>query len=218
MGSRILLVEGRGAKALSCAALLEEKDYAVNRVHTRRNTYAQLEKLSPDLLIIDARCLRFNAHRVCQTLHENGNRVPLLLLLPEDGKEPDSSTAVILRGKVTPRKILNRVKRLLSKPGGEILRAGEVTLDLKRRIVTKGRQQHRLTPKQAHLLEVFIRNPGRVLTRAILMRKVWDTDFVGDTRTLEVHVHWLRKAIEDDPSQPVYITTVRRLGYRFDVP
>ena len=84
--------------------------------------------------------------------------------------------------------------------------------------MTRGQQQHRLTPRQTALLAVFMRNPGRVLTRARLMREVWDTDFVDDTRTLEVHVHWLRKAIEKDPSHPVYLVTVRRLGYRFDVP
>jgi len=218
MGPQVLLVEGRGTKALSCAPLLKKKEYQVVRVHTRRNAYDQLGAISPDLLVVDARFLRFDAYRFCQALHENGNRVPLLLILPEGEKAPCPGASVVIRGNLTSRKLFNRIERLLSKPGREVLRVGEVALDLKRRVVTKGRKQHRLTPKQARLLEVFMRNRGRVLTRAFLMEKVWDTDFVGDTRTLEVHVHWLRKAIENDPSKPVYLTTVRRLGYRFDAP
>ena len=63
-----------------------------------------------------------------------------------------------------------------------------------------------------------MRHPGKVLSRAYLMKRVWETDFVGDTRTLEVHIHWLRRAIEKDPAQPTYLTTVRRKGYCFDAP
>ncbi|HEC35266.1 MAG TPA: response regulator transcription factor [Anaerolineae bacterium] len=217
MGPQILLVEGRRAKALSYTPLLEKKGYQVARVHTRRNANAWLEKASPDLLIVDARFLRFNASRFCQMLRANGNQVPLLLIIPEE-EEPDSNATTVLRGEFTPRKLLNRVKRLLTSPGDRILRAGEIVLDPKRRLVTRGGRQHRLTPKQTRLLEVFMRNPGRVLTRAFLMKEVWNTDFVGDTRTLEVHIHWLRRAIEETPSKPIYLTTVRRLGYRFDVP
>jgi DNA-binding response OmpR family regulator len=218
MEPQILLVEGRRAKGLSCAPLLEKKGYHVTRVHTRRNANACLEKESPDLLIVDARYLRFNASRFCQVLRANGNQVPLLLILPEGEEDPSSGATAILRGKLTSRKLFNRIRRILSGPGGEILRVGDIVLDVKRRTVSRGGQQRRLTPKQTRLLEVFMRNPGRVLTRAFLMKEVWNTDFVGDTRTLEVHIHWLRRAIEETPSSPVYLTTVRRLGYRFDVP
>ncbi|HIE39325.1 MAG TPA: response regulator transcription factor [Anaerolineales bacterium] len=218
MDPQILLVEGRRAKGLSCAPLLEKKGYHVTRVHTRRNANAWLEKGSPDLLIVDARHLRFNASRFCQALRANGNPVPLLLILPEGEEDPSSGATAILRGKLTSRKLFNRIRRILSGPGGEILRVGDIVLDVKRRTVSRSGQQRRLTPKQTHLLEVFMRNPGRVLTRAFLMKEVWNTDFVGDTRTLEVHIHWLRRAIEETPSNPVYLTTVRRLGYRFDVP
>jgi DNA-binding response OmpR family regulator len=75
-----------------------------------------------------------------------------------------------------------------------------------------------LTPKQAVLLEVFLRHPGEILTRAFLMKQVWDTEYMGDTRTLDVHIHWVRKAIEVDYKSPVYLRTVRRIGYRFEVP
>ncbi len=218
MEPRILLVEGQRKKNLSCGPWLEERGHKFDRVHTRRNASAWLKSTTADLLIIDARALRFDAHRFCQALRANGENVPLLLILPAGEKHSGDSATVVLQGKITPRRFYNRVRRLLSKPGAKVLRAGEIVLDIEQRVVTRGQQQHRLTPRQTALLAVFMRNPGRVLTRARLMREVWDTDFVDDTRTLEVHVHWLRKAIEKDPSHPVYLVTVRRLGYRFDVP
>lgn len=219
MGPRILLVEGKGSRALSFAPLLDKKGYSVTRAHTRRDALALLQAELPELLIVDSRFLRFDALRFCQTVRASEDRV-LLLLIPGPGVQAALSddAMAVLNGDLTPRRLLNRVKRLLSAPGKETLRVGEIVLDLKRRTVSRGGREHRLTPKQARLLEVFMRNTGRVLTRAFLMREVWDTDFVGDTRTLEVHIHWLRRAIERNPSRPAYLTTVRRLGYRFDEP
>ncbi|MBN1956049.1 MAG: response regulator transcription factor [Anaerolineae bacterium] len=217
MGPLILLVEGQN-KALSLSPLLAKKDYFFETIHVRRDALAWLEENSSDLVVVDARALRFNAQRFCQTLQEEGNSIPILLIPPAGEKDPQSTATMVLEGDVTPRRFLNRVKRLLPRPDGEMLRAGDLVLDIKHRVVSCRGQQHRLTPKQARLLEVLMRNPGRVLTRAFLMKEVWETSFVGDTRTLEVHVHWLRKAIEDDPSAPTYLLTVRRLGYRFKVP
>lgn len=198
--------------------MLEKRGYAFDRVHTRRAVLEKLDAGSPDLIIVDARALRFDAQRLCQTIRANDNQVPFLLILPETETFTGSCATLVLQGRITSRRVLNRVKRLLSKPGADILRVGDIVLDIKQRTVTRADLHHRLTPKQACLLEILMRNPGRVLTRAFLMKEVWNTNFVDDTRTLEVHIHWLRKAIEDDPSHPVYLSTVRCLGYRFDVP
>jgi len=98
------------------------------------------------------------------------------------------------------------------------LQAGGISLDLENRCVTKGKVTVRLTPKECALLQTFMNNGGMVLTRKVIMKKVWDTDWTEDTRTLDVHVRWLREKIEDDPSKPVYLRTVRGVGYRFEVP
>jgi DNA-binding response OmpR family regulator len=74
----------------------------------------------------------------------------------------------------------------------------------------------RLTPKAADLLHVFLKHPGDILDRGFLMRQVWDTDYIGDTRTIDVHVRWVREAIEADPTAPTHIVTVRGIGYRFE--
>lgn len=218
MGPQILLVEGHTSKELSCGPFLEKKGFLCTPVHNRRNALSCLQSAPTDLIVVDGRALRFDPFRFCDTVRTNGHQTPVLLLLSEDTPCRDCGATSVLQGKITPRKLLNRLKRLLAKPEGEVLRAGEIVLNVKERTITRGEQRHRLTPKQAHLLEVLMRNHSRVLTRAFLMKEVWDTDYVEDTRTLEVHIHWLRKAIEDDPSQPVYLTTVRCLGYRFNMP
>jgi DNA-binding response OmpR family regulator len=82
----------------------------------------------------------------------------------------------------------------------------------------RGRSRIHLRPKEAALLAFFMRNPGRVLSRREIMKEVWDTDYLDDTRTLSVHVRWLRLKIEDDPNKPRNLRTVRGLGYRFDMP
>ncbi len=96
------------------------------------------------------------------------------------------------------------------------LRVGNLHLDLNTRQVTQGEQVHQLTPKQCRLLYTFMLHPGEILSREFLMREVWDTTYTGDTRTLEVHVRWIRKMIEHNPSRPQYLRTVRGVGYRFD--
>ncbi|MDW8068077.1 MAG: response regulator transcription factor [Anaerolineae bacterium] len=217
MEAHILLVEGEKAATRSCAPILEEYGFQVTRVHTRRATVQALASQPPGLLIMDTRCLRFNGLQLCETLIAGANSVPILLIVPEGLKRPHYPGVIVLQGTPTARKLLNRIKRLISPPGNHLLRAGEISLDLQRRVVFRKGEEHRLTPRQARLLEVFMRNAGRVLTRAFLMKEVWETDYLDDTRTLEVHVHWLRRAIEDDPRHPRYLTTVRKVGYRFSV-
>jgi len=87
-----------------------------------------------------------------------------------------------------------------------------------KRCVSRGNSVRHLTPRQAQLLDVFMRNAGHTLTRKYLMETVWETDYMGDTRTLDVHVRWIRERIEEKPSSPRYLRTVRGVGYHFDIP
>ena len=98
-----------------------------------------------------------------------------------------------------------------------ILEVSGLTLDLSNRGVEGDNGVHHLTPIECRLIETFMTYPGKVLSRKLLMRKVWDTDYAGDTRTLEVHICWLRKKIEKDTRHPQYIKTVKGTGYRFEV-
>ena len=102
-----------------------------------------------------------------------------------------------------------------AKKSSNILEISGLTLDLDNRLVTGDNGLHHLTPVECRLLKTFMTYPGKVLSRKLLMRKVWKTDHTGDTRTLEVHICWLRKKIEKDTRHPQYIKTVRGTGYRF---
>lgn len=219
MSNRILLVEGSRCGSRSWAPALVGKSYKVTTVYTRREAQRELERGRVDLLILDSRFLRFDPYRLCRSLRDKGNDIPTLLIIKEDDKiDRGGGVNAHLREPFTARKLINRVVRLLPAPSTKVLQVGDLHLDVQLQTVGTGRANHRLTPKQARLLQTFMRHPGQVLTRRFLMNEVWDTDFVGDTRTLEVHIHWLRQAIEEDPSDPVRLVTVRRVGYRLDVP
>ena len=118
----------------------------------------------------------------------------------------------------TPRKLLNRVECLLPGDDNFTLEAGPISLNLSQLKVRCYKKETRLTPKLAKLIELFMQNPGRLMTRKKLIRKVWHTDYTGDTRTLDVHMSWLRHAIEPDPSDPQLLKTIRGMGYRLDIP
>jgi DNA-binding response OmpR family regulator len=123
-----------------------------------------------------------------------------------------------LREPIATPRLVGGVVRSVPAPGTELLRLGDISLNVQLQTVSLGGVDSRLTAMQTRLLETFMRYPGQVLSRRFLMKEVWDTDFVGDTRTLEVHIYWLRQAIEEKPSHPVRLVTVRGVGYCLDVP
>jgi DNA-binding response OmpR family regulator len=215
----ILLVEGRKPATEYLAPVLNDQGYDVVTAHTRRDALVKTQEMLPAVIVLDSPSLRFSCCRFCNTLRDIELETSVLLLLPE-GAEIDRSDGARahLRHPFSAKKLANRIARLLPVPGDEVLQVGDVALNLKQRSVIRGKRESTLTPKQARLLEVFMRHAGEILTRAFLMKQVWDTDYLGDTRTLEVHIHWLRKAIEENPGAPVYLCTVRRVGYRFETP
>jgi DNA-binding response OmpR family regulator len=171
------------------------------------------------VVVLDSPSLRFDIRRLCNTLQNTGLETPILLLIPEEAKIDRSTGArAHLRYPFSAKKLASRIVRLLPAPDDDILRLGDIVLNIKRRYVVRGKRESHLTPRQALLLEIFLRHPGEVLSRAFLMKQVWDTDYLDDTRTLDVHIHWVRKAIEDDYRSPVYLRTMRGIGYRLEIP
>jgi DNA-binding response OmpR family regulator len=212
-------VEGRKPTADHLAPVLNDQGYHVVTACTRRETLALVEQVQPAVIVLDDPSLRFSSRRLCQTLRDEGIEIPVLMLLPAGAKIDRSDGArAHLRYSFSGKKLANRIARLLPVPGDEVLQVGDVVLNLKSRCVVCGKRESNLTPRQARLLEIFMRHPGEILTRGFLMKQIWDTDYLGDTRTLEVHIHWVRKAIEENPRSPVHLRTVRRVGYRFEVP
>jgi len=141
--------------------------------------------------------------------------VGLIVVSDRSGAAFRSADALV-KPPLTMRKVMYRVRKCLQGAGGSTIQGGDLTLLVHERKVIRGEEEITLTPKLRDLLLHFMRNPGKDLTRKMLMKAVWDTEYLGDTRTLDVHVHWLRKRVETDPKNPVRVRTVRGVGYRFD--
>jgi DNA-binding response OmpR family regulator len=217
--AKILLIESGRTSAPSFGSALEKKGYEVTVRHDVDGALAKSRSPEPDIVVLDAASMRTPGTRLCRRLRSHMDGTPIILLSPEGTQpEPGSGASLILVQPFTARKLLNRVARMI--PGDERfnLEVGPLKLNLAQRKVACHGRESRLTPKQAKLLEVFMRNPGRLLTRKTLIRKVWHTDYTGDTRTLDVHISWLRRAIEKTPRRPRLIRTIRGMGYRLDLP
>ncbi len=217
--AQIFLIESSRANAPSFAPALEKKGYAVSVFHKVKDALDAAGKQKLDMLVLDAASMRMAGTRLTRRARASLGNIPIILVSP-DGSRPDpgSGASLTLVHPFTPRKLLNRIARLL--PGDErySLEVGPVKLNLAQCKVHCLEKRTRLTPKQAQLLEVFMQNPGRLMTRKRLIRQVWHTDYTGDTRTLDVHMSWLRHAIEPDPKNPRFLKTIRGMGYRFDIP
>jgi DNA-binding response OmpR family regulator len=217
--ANILLIESSRASASSFTSALDKKGYDVSVFHKLDRALASSEKKVPDLVVLDAASMRTSGTRLCRKARARLDGIPIILVSPEGAQpDPGSGASLTLIHPFTPRKLTNRVERLL--PGDESynIEAGPIKLNLAKNIVQCLDKKARLTPKQAQLLEAFMQSPGKLITRKRLIRKVWHTDYTGDTRTLDVHMSWLRKAIEPNPKNPRFLKTIRGMGYRLDVP
>lgn len=215
---RILWIEGRRATVPPFVAAVRHRGYEVRVVPSGKKALAEIASFRPQLIVIYAASFASSGVRIARQLREAAPEVPQLLILGEkatiNSKPP---TDVILHLPFTARKLLNRIVRLLPATGRHILRAGPITLDVDNRRVQCLDKDSRLTPRTTELLQALMERPGVPLRRDELFAKVWKTDYTADTRTLDVHISWLRRAIEPDPSHPRFIKTVRGIGYQLDI-
>jgi len=213
----ILIIEGRHAEIPSFATDLQKKGFDVVSAKSGKDAISQLKKVSPHLIVVNAASLRSSGIRICQSLHEKQEKLPIILIL-EKGKEVSKDVAeVILNLPFTVQKLSNRIRPLLPGDGNNILQVGSIRLDVERRRVRSLGKNAKLTPRLVALLEILMEHHGEVVEREHLFKKVWETDYTGDTRTLDVHISWLRRAIELDPLKPKFLKTIRGVGYRLDV-
>lgn len=216
--AKILLIEGKRADHPSFSAGLRRKGYDIETVATGSAALGCLDGVDPDLVVIDAASLRTSGKRICQSVREKVDGMPIILIVdsnhPVDGS---SGATVVLSLPFTIQKLANRIRPFL--PGDEknLLHVGPVHLDLEQRRVRCLGKQSRLTPRLVNLLRILMEHPGVVVERAELFKQVWDTEYTADTRTLDVHVSWLREAIEVDPRHPHFLKTIRGVGYRLDI-
>jgi len=220
----LLVIEGKRADHPAFAAALRKKGFDVELVSNGSQALARLEgkfdaehSLSPDVVVVHAASLRTSGKRICQSLREKAESLPILLIL-EPGREASNTSAnVVLSLPFTIQKLVNRIRHLLPGDGNNSIHAGLIRLDVENHTVCCFGKQSRLTPRLMSLLKILLDHRGEVIERKSLFSQVWETDYTDDTRTLDVHVSWLRRAIEADPTNPKLLKTVRGVGYRLDV-
>lgn len=218
MKAKILLVEGKRSDRASFQGGLTNKMFLVNSVSSGSAGMAQLEDFQPDIIVIDAASLRTSGKRICAMLHAGAPNIPMVLIVEENASPGNDTCAnVILHMPFTLQKLLNRLKPYVPQEPKNGLTTGPITLDLDTHSVRCLDHQTSLTPRLAALLGMLMDHAGKVIPRETLFSKVWETEYTGDTRTLDVHISWLRQAIEDDPRHPRFVKTVRGVGYRLDV-
>lgn len=218
-GAKVLLVESKRPSAPSFAEALENKGYSVEIEHNAQAAIKRAQAYGPDVIVLDVSSLKTSGARMCRSLRVQLNGTPILIVADKKNKPDDGcGAALTLMKPFTPRKLLNGVARLLPADDSDCLQVGPIKLNFSQRRISCGGREERVTPMQARLLEFFLRHPGELLSRKMLIKHVWETDYTGDTRTLDVHMSWLRSVIEPNPTRPRYLKTIRGQGYRLDVP
>jgi len=213
----LLVIEGRHAEIPSFAADLQKKGFDVVSAQNGSEAVSKLKQTNPSLVIVNAPSLRSTGLRICLSLRKKDAKIPIILIV-ENEKPVDKDLAdSILILPFTAQKLVNRVKALMPGDGNNIVSVGPIRLDIENRRVRSLGKNTKLTPRLITLLQLLMDKHGEVVEREALFKKVWETNYTGDTRTLDVHISWLRRAIELDPDSPKFLKTIRGVGYRLDV-
>ncbi|MHA7283143.1 winged helix-turn-helix domain-containing protein [Arthrobacter sp. TMS2-4] len=224
--SRILIVEDEESFSDPLSYLLGKEGYEVSVVDNGPDAITEFDRSGADLVLLDLQLPGLPGTEVCRQLRQRSS-VPVIMLTAKDA-EIDKVVGLELGADdyvtkpYSSRELVARVRAVLRRQGepeeliSNTIQAGPVRMDIERHVVSVDGEQVALPLKEFELLEMLLRNSGRVLTRGQLIDRVWGSDYVGDTKTLDVHVKRLRGKVEPDPSNPRYLITVRGLGYKFE--
>jgi two-component system, OmpR family, response regulator RegX3 len=225
----VLLVEDEQSFVEALVVGLKREGFHVDVAYDGAEALEKFNTIQPDLVLLDVMLPRVSGIDVCRTIRAAGARTPIIMVTAktseidtvvglEVGADDYVSKPYRLRELVARmRAVLRRTPPPDEVPEeGEVLEAGDLRLDPERHEVHLRDQEVNLPLKEFELLELLMTNAGRVLTRETLIDRVWGPHYVGDTKTLDVHVKRLRARIEDDPAHPQRITTIRGLGYKLE--
>jgi DNA-binding response OmpR family regulator len=216
--ARVLFVGRTRSKDGSSLAAALERRHQVTLATSGKEAIDLAHAQASAVIILDADSMRTPGDRICQQLRDHLPHIPIIHIHPGPKDLAQSVADVLLIVPVTAVRLRKAVERLIQPRSEDNLTCGPFTMSLNRRVLVVNGQETQLTPKQALLTETLLRHPDEILDRKTLMEKVWDTDYMGDTRTLDVHIRWIRQVIEPDPGKPTYLQTVRGVGYRLSLP
>lgn len=216
MPATVLIVANDKEVTNTLATSFNKKEYAILTAHSGRQALAQAKARLPDAIVVDTTSPRLSIKRLVRSLHRGSHPIMILLAQNINRVEGGSNGAVVLPKTTSPKKLTQRVRTALDNRPPREIKVSSLTLNMERRRVARGTHSHKLTPKEFELLQLFMKHAGDIVSRKTLMREIWNTDYLGDTRTLDVHMRWLREKIEDDPNNPKLLVTVRGEGYRLE--
>jgi len=216
----LFVIESRHAEIPSFASDLQKKGFDVETARNGSQAVSRLKQVKPSIVIVNAASLRSTGLRICQSIREQDGKLPIILVLETEKQAEKIEKEVadsVLALPFTVQKLVNRIKPLLPGDGKNVVHVGPIRLDVEHRRVRCLGKNAKLTPRLVTLLNILMDKHGEVVEREALFKKAWETNYTGDTRTLDVHVSWLRRAIELDPDNPKLLKTIRGVGYRLDV-
>ena len=216
--TKILWAGKRRADIPTFVPDLEVKGYKVTFVSTGKDALSKLGKSKPDVMVVDGASMRTTGSRICKSVQAKYPSLPIILINSKDNLPTNEVVAdVQLVHPFTIRKLENRIIPFSPGDGNDTIKVGPILLDMDRQVIRcNGREEH-VTPRMAELLKMMIKSKGSVLDRRKMFSKIWRTDYTEDTRSLDVHINWLRKIIEKDPDHPNLILTVRGKGYKLNL-
>ena len=224
--SRILVVEDEDSISDPLQFLLSKEGYDVQVTDNGLDALVEFERNGADLVLLDLQLPGMSGTEVCKHLRQRST-VPIIMLTAKDS-EIDKVVGLELGADdyvtkpYSSRELIARIRAVLRRQSepeelvGATVQAGPVRMDVERHVVSVQGEEMAFPLKEFDLLEMLLRNAGRVLTRGQLIDRVWGSDYVGDTKTLDVHVKRIRSKIEPDPAMPRHLVTVRGLGYKFE--
>ncbi|GAA0230937.1 response regulator transcription factor [Cryptosporangium japonicum] len=224
--TRVLVVEDEESFSDALSYMLRKEGFEVGLAATGPDALTEFDRAGADIVLLDVMLPGLSGTEVCRTLRARST-VPIIMVTARDG-EIDKVVGLEIGADdyvtkpYSPRELVARIRAVLRRRtepeelSPATLEAGPVRMDVDRHTVTVNGANIALPLKEFELLEMLLRNAGRVLTRGQLIDRIWGADYVGDTKTLDVHVKRLRAKIEPSPSTPQYLVTVRGLGYKFE--
>jgi two-component system response regulator RegX3 len=224
--TKILVVEDEASFSEALAYVLGKEGFEVTVADTGDGAIAAFDKGGADLVLLDLMLPGLSGTEVCKQLRSRSD-VPIIMLTAKD-TEVDKVVGLELGADdyvtkpYSKAELIARIRAVLRRQGDSsnttdgVITAGPVRIDVERHQVNINDQLVSLPLKEFELLEFLVRNAGRVLTRSQLIDRVWGSDYFGDTKTLDVHVKRLRAKVEKDPANPLFIQTIRGLGYKFE--
>ena len=224
--TRVLVVEDEESFSDALSFMLRKEGFEVGVAADGPAALEAFDRQGADLVLLDLMLPGLSGTEVCRALRATSN-VPIIMVTAKDG-EVDKVVGLELGADdyvtkpFSTRELVARIRAVLRRRGDAeellpaVVEAGPVRIDVDRHVVTVSGRAVTLPLKEFDLLELLVRNSGRVLTRGQLIDRVWGSDYVGDTKTLDVHVKRLRAKVETDPAEPQLLVTVRGLGYKFE--